>query len=176
MDDNGRELDADEVGEIWIGGPGVVKGYWNNPTESARNFIGGYWRSGDVGTLDKEGYLRILDRRKDVIIRGGFKVFSVEVENVLAFIEGVVEAAVVPSPCPVLGERVHVFIYATTAITEEAVREYCKTQVADYKVPDFITLSKEPLPRNLNGKLVKAPLRELALKMAQERLAAGAKN
>jgi long-chain acyl-CoA synthetase len=176
MDDDGREIGADEVGEIWIGGPGVVKGYWNNPTESARNFIGGYWRSGDVGTLDSEGYLRILDRRKDVIIRGGFKVFSVEVENVLSFIEGVVEAAVVPSPCPVLGERVHVFIYANIELTEDAVREYCKTQVADYKVPDFITLSKEPLPRNLNGKLVKAPLREMALQMAQQRLAAGGKN
>jgi acyl-CoA synthetase (AMP-forming)/AMP-acid ligase II len=176
MDDDGREIGADEVGEIWIGGPGVVKGYWNNPAESARNFIGGYWRSGDVGTLDSEGYLRILDRRKDVIIRGGFKVFSVEVENVLSFIEGVVEAAVVPSPCPVLGERVHVFIYANIELTEESVREYCKTQVADYKVPDFITLSKEPLPRNLNGKLVKAPLRELALQMAQQRLAAGGKN
>ena len=176
MDDECRELAPDEVGEIWIGGPGVVKGYWNNPGESARNFIGGYWRSGDVGTLDSEGYLRILDRRKDVIIRGGFKVFSVEVENVLAFIEGVVEAAVVPSPCPVLGERVHVFIYANVELTEEAVRDYCKTQVADYKVPDFITLRKEPLPRNLNGKLVKAPLRELALQMAQQRQAAGARS
>lgn len=175
MDDEGRELGPDEVGEIWIGGPGVVKSYWNNPTESAKNFIGGYWRSGDVGTLDAEGYLRILDRRKDVIIRGGFKVFSVEVENVLSFIEGVVEAAVVPSPCPVLGERVHAFIFANRELTEDEVREYCKSQVADYKVPDFITLSKEALPRNLNGKLVKAPLRERALEMAKARQAAGAR-
>jgi long-chain acyl-CoA synthetase len=176
MDDDGREIGPDEVGEIWIGGPGVVKSYWNNPVESARNFIGGYWRSGDVGTLDSEGYLRILDRRKDVIIRGGFKVFSVEVENVLSFIEGVVEAAVVPSPCPVLGERVHVFIYANRELSEADVREYCKSQVADYKVPDFITLSREPLPRNLNGKLVKAPLREKALAMAEERRANGARS
>jgi O-succinylbenzoic acid--CoA ligase len=176
MDDEGREIGPDEVGEIWIGGPGVVKSYWNNPAESARNFVGGYWRSGDVGTLDSEGYLRILDRRKDVIIRGGFKVFSVEVENVLSFIDGVVEAAVVPSPCPVLGERVHVFIYANRELSEDEVRAYCKTQVADYKVPDYITLSREPLPRNLNGKLVKAPLREKALAMAEERRAAGAKS
>jgi acyl-CoA synthetase (AMP-forming)/AMP-acid ligase II len=111
-----------------------------------------------------------------VIIRGGFKVFSVEVENVLSFIDGVVEAAVVPSPCPVLGERVHVFIYANRELSEDEVRTYCRSQVADYKVPDYITLSREPLPRNLNGKLVKAPLREKALAMAEERRAAGAKS
>jgi len=169
-DEAGRELAAGEIGEIWIGGPSVVRGYWNLPEENARSFIGGYWRSGDVGVIDELGYLQILDRRKDVIIRGGFKVYSVEVENVLAFVDGVVEAAVVPSPCPLLGERVHAFLYAP-GVTENAVREFCSTRLADYKIPDFITLSQEPLPRNLNGKLMKAPLKELASAAAQERAA-----
>jgi long-chain acyl-CoA synthetase len=159
MDEAGRDVPAGTIGEIWMGGPSVVRAYWNNAEESARNFIGGYWRSGDVGTLDEDGYLQILDRRKDVINRGGFKVYSVEVENVLTFVEGVVEAAVVPSPCPVLGERVHAFLYAP-GVTEETVRLFCKTRLADYKVPDFITFQPEPLPRNLNGKLIKVPLRE----------------
>lgn len=170
-DEQGRELPPGEIGEIWIGGASVVRGYWNMPEENARSFIGGYWRSGDVGTMDELGYLQILDRRKDVIIRGGFKVYSVEVENVLAFVEGVVEAALVPSPCPLLGERVHAFLYAP-GVTETAVREYCSTRLADYKIPDFITLSPEPLPRNLNGKLVKAPLREIAQADAKARDAA----
>jgi len=167
-DEQGRELPFGEIGEIWIGGASVVRGYWNMPEENARSFIGGYWRSGDVGTMDEQGYLQILDRRKDVIIRGGFKVYSVEVENVLAFVEGVVEAAVVPSPCPLLGERVHAFLYGP-GVTEAAVREFCATRLADYKIPDFITLSPEPLPRNLNGKLVKAPLRDIAKAEAQQR-------
>lgn len=167
-DEQGRELPFGEIGEIWIGGASVVRGYWNMPEENARSFIGGYWRSGDVGTMDEQGYLQILDRRKDVIIRGGFKVYSVEVENVLAFVEGVVEAAVVPSPCPLLGERVHAFLYAP-GVGEDAVREFCATRLADYKIPDFITLSPEPLPRNLNGKLVKAPLRDIAKVEAEQR-------
>lgn len=169
MDEDGREVGADEVGEIWIGGPSTVKGYWNNASETAKNFISGYWRSGDVGALDKDGYLRILDRRKDVIIRGGFKVFSVEVENVLAFIEGVVETAIVPVPCPVLGERVQAFIYATGELSEDFVKNYCKERLAAYKVPDFIRFTGKPLPRNLNGKIVKAPLREEALALAAQR-------
>ena len=112
--------------------------------------------------MDAAGYLRVFDRIKDMINRGGFKIYCVELENTIQRCEGVVEAAAVASPCPVLGERIHVFVHARAAIDPEGIRQFCRSQLADYKTPDFITLSPTPLPRNLNGKLVKAPLREAA--------------
>jgi len=112
--------------------------------------------------VDAAGYLRVFDRIKDMINRGGYKVYCVELENCIQRCEGVVEAAAVASPCPVLGERIHVFVYARTAVDAEGIRQFCRSQLADYKTPDFITIRAEPLPRNLNGKLVKAPLREAA--------------
>ncbi|HEY3699448.1 MAG TPA: class I adenylate-forming enzyme family protein [Spongiibacteraceae bacterium] len=175
MDENGREMAAHDVGEIWIGGPSTVKGYWNDSAETARNFISGYWRSGDLGTLDEEGYLRILDRRNDVINRAGYKVYSVEVENVITFIDGVVETAIVPIPCPVLGARVQAFVFANIELSEKTIRDYCSERLAAYKVPDFIEFCTTPLPRNLNGKIMKAPLREMALALAAQRPALRAK-
>ena len=85
----------------------VVKGYWNDPEATANNFVAGFWRSGDIGSLDEEGYLRVLDRKKDMINRGGYKIYSIEVENVLMTHPAVLEAAVIGMPCPVLGERAH---------------------------------------------------------------------
>lgn len=169
MDENGRELPVGETGELWIGGPAIAKGYWNNPEQTARAFVGGYWRSGDIGRMDTDGFLWILDRQKDMIIRGGFKVFSAEVENVLSSAPGVIEAAVVPSPDPVLGERSHAFVYVEPGVAPETVRDFCRQRLADYKVPDYVTVQTEPLPRNLNGKLMKAPLRERADTLAGQR-------
>ncbi|OWW18277.1 class I adenylate-forming enzyme family protein, partial [Noviherbaspirillum denitrificans] len=83
MDEDGREVPRGESGEIWIGGPMVVKGYWDNPAATAENFTGGYWHSGDIGSMDSDGYLYVFDRRKDMLNRGGYKIYSVEVENTL---------------------------------------------------------------------------------------------
>jgi O-succinylbenzoic acid--CoA ligase len=105
MDDDGRELRDGEAGELWLGGPMVVPGYWNDPAATAENFVAGHWRSGDIGSKDAEGYVRVFDRKKDMINRGGYKIYSVEVENALMSCPGVVEAAVVAEPCPVL-ERI----------------------------------------------------------------------
>ncbi|MEQ8604188.1 MAG: class I adenylate-forming enzyme family protein [Marivibrio sp.] len=161
MDADGREVPPGETGEVWIGGPMVVPGYWNKPERTAESFVGGYWRSGDVGSMDAEGYLKVFDRLKDMINRGGYKIFSAEVENVLAYHPDVAEVAVVPQADPVLGERVHAFIHpkAGAAIDEEALRAFCAEQLADYKIPEGFTLSAEPLPRNPNGKLMKRELR-----------------
>lgn len=160
MDDAGREVPPGTEGELWLGGPMVVKGYWNNPEATRDNFVAGYWRSGDIGSVDAEGYVRVFDRKKDMINRGGYKIFSVEVENVLMGVAGIVEAAVVSRPCPVLGERVHAFVHASDArIGEEDVRRHCAKLLADYKVPETITFSPDPLPRNANGKLLKRNLR-----------------
>ena len=161
MDDDGCEVARGTTGEIWIGGPMMVKGYWDNPQATAREFTGGYWHSGDLGAIDADGFVRIFDRKKDMLNRGGFKIYSVEVENVLMALPGVVEAAIVGKPCPVLGERVHAFINTTdAAVTVDAVRAHCAAQLADYKVPETVSFVTTPLPRNPNGKLMKRTLRE----------------
>jgi len=167
MDDNGCELPPGETGELWIAGPMVVPGYWANPAATAASFTAGYWHSGDLGAVDAEGFVRVFDRKKDMLNRGGYKIFSVEVENVLMAWPGMVEAAIVGKPCPVLGERVHAFVHlqpvaagtdadAATA----ALRAFCAARLADYKVPETVTWCDTPLPRNANGKLMKRLLRE----------------
>ncbi|CAN5909371.1 class I adenylate-forming enzyme family protein [soil metagenome] len=161
MDDEGHELPAGESGELWIGGPMVVPRYWDNPQATATGFTAGYWHSGDLGSVDAQGYVRIFDRKKDMLNRGGFKIYSVEVENTLMALPGVVEAAIVGMPCPVLGERVHAFIYAPDAPHDDgAARQHCAAALADYKVPESITWTAAPLPRNANGKVMKRLLRE----------------
>ena len=132
------------------------------------SFCGGYWKSGDIGTLDADGFLRIHDRKKDMINRGGYKVFSVEVENCLMEHPRVLEAAAVGVPCPVLGERVHVFVHVSIgsmsneALAEE-LKDLCRRDLADYKVPDTVNLVPLSLPRNANGKILKRELRERLL-------------
>lgn len=162
MDDDGIEVPAGEVGELWLKGPMVVKGYWENPDATRESFVGGYWRSGDMGRVDADGFVYVVDRRKDMLNRGGYKIFSVEIENTLCEHPDVLEAAVVGKPCPVLGERVHVFVAAREGRTldAEALRRFCSDRLSDYKVPESFTLRSEPLPRNANGKVLKRELRE----------------
>jgi len=161
MDEDGREVPPGETGELWIGGPMVVPGYWDNAEASRDSFTAGFWHSGDFGAVDADGFVRLFDRKKDMLNRGGFKIYSVEVENTLMALPGVVEAAIVGRPCPVLGERVHAFIHAPGAVhDDEAVRRHCRANLTDYKVPETITWSDTPLPRNANGKLMKRMLRE----------------
>jgi len=164
VDADGREVAPGEAGEIWIRGAMTVSGYWRNSEATAREFTAGYWHSGDVGSKDAEGFVRVFDRVKDMLNRGGYKVFSVEVENVLAAHDGVLESAIIAKPCPVLGERVHAFISRRRAnLTAEELRNFCAARLADYKVPESYTLLDEPLPRNANGKLLKRMLRERLL-------------
>jgi acyl-CoA synthetase (AMP-forming)/AMP-acid ligase II len=147
--------------ELWIRGPMVVKGYWNDPGATGREFTDGFWHSGDVGSIDAEGFVRVLDRKKDMINRGGFKVYTAEVESVLAEHPAVVESAVVGVPCEVLGERVHAFVTLRTRdVDEQALRDFCSERLSDYKVPEKFILRDEPLPRNANGKVLKRELRE----------------
>jgi O-succinylbenzoic acid--CoA ligase len=161
MDDAGREVPPGESGELWIAGPMVVPGYWANPQATAASFTAGWWHSGDLGSVDAQGYVRVFDRKKDMLNRGGFKIYSVEVENVLMAWPGMVEAAVVGRACPVLGERVHAFVHAPGgAPDDDALRAFCAERLADYKVPETITWSEAPLPRNANGKLMKRLLRD----------------
>jgi acyl-CoA synthetase (AMP-forming)/AMP-acid ligase II len=160
MDETGRETATGEVGEIWIGGPSVVRGYWNNEAATRDGFIAGFWRSGDLGSVDADGFVRVLDRKKDMINRGGYKIFTAEVEAVLAGHPAVLESAVVGAPSPVLGERVHAYVVVRAPLAAEELRAYCAARLADYKVPETFTLQDIPLPRNANGKVIKRALRE----------------
>jgi len=161
VDADGREVPRGEPGEIWIRGPMVVPGYWNNPEATRREFTAGFWHSGDIGSIDADGFARVFDRVKDMINRGGYKIFSVEVENVLSHHPGVLESAIIGRACPVLGERVHAFVARRSPDVSEAdLKAFCGERLADYKVPESFTLLDEPLPRNANGKLLKRVLRE----------------
>ena len=126
MDPAGREVPPGEAGEIWIKGPMVVPGYFANDAATRDAFVAGFWRSGDIGAIDEAGYLRVLDRLKDMINRAGYKVFSAEVENVLHHHPQIVEAAVVAHPDPVLGEKVHAFVTARDdRLGADDVRAFC---------------------------------------------------
>ena len=164
VDAQGSEVPAGGVGEIWIAGPMVVPGYWRNPVATASEFCGGWWRSGDIGSIDAEGFVRILDRKKDVIVRGGYKVFCITVENTLAEHPQVVEAALVGVPCAVLGERVHAHVCVRQLdqrTLAAALQAFCAERLADYAVPETWTIGTAPLPRNANGKIMKRALRQV---------------
>ena len=169
MDDHGVEVQPGTTGEIWIKGPMVVPGYWDNAPATRANLTGGFWRSGDIGSIDASGYVRVVDRKKDLINRGGYKIYTIEVENALYTHPAVKECAVVARPCPVLGERVHAFVSlhgdgagagAGAGATAEQLVAHCRPLLSDYKVPETFTLSHEPLPRNANGKLLKREMRD----------------
>jgi len=157
----GREMPRGEIGEIWIRSGSVIKGYWNNPSATAESFTGGFWHSGDLGSIDDQNFVRVFDRQKDMINRGGLKIYSAEVESVLAGHPAVVESAIIAKPCPVLGERVHaVIVTRDDGVSSQTLRAWCAERLSDYKVPETMDLTAEPLPRNANGKVMKRQLRE----------------
>ncbi len=161
VDGAGRDVAPGTPGEFLIAGPMVTPGYWRRPDANVSEFADGFWRSGDIGSIDSNGFARILDRKKDMVNRGGFKIFSAEVENIISGVEGVIECAVVGKPDPVLGERVHaiVVVEAAAEVDDATVRAYCAQRLSDYKVPETVVIRTEPLPRNANGKVIKPLLR-----------------
>src|SRR3546814_7763797 len=123
----------------------VVGGYGNNPEAPAQNFTAGFWHSGDIGSVDAQGFVRVFDRVKDMINRGGYKIFSVEVENVLGYHPAVLVSAFVARPCQVLGERVNAFVArkAPDGEDEDDMRAFCGERLADDKGPETFTLLDE---------------------------------
>jgi long-chain acyl-CoA synthetase len=162
VDDQGREQPPGGVGELWIRGPNVVKGYWNKPEASAKSFGGGWLHTGDVVTRDEEGFVHILDRAKDMLIRGGENIYCVEVENVLYAHPEVTDAAVIGLPHRTLGEEVGAVVQVLTpdAVTEDELKSFAAEHLAKFKVPVRIELRTDPLPRNANGKILKRQLKE----------------
>jgi long-chain acyl-CoA synthetase len=162
VDDTGRPLPPGEVGELWIRGPNVAKGYWNMPEATAKEFRNGFWRSGDLGKVDQEGFVYLMDRKKDMINRGGEKIFSVEVENTIQGHPKVQEVSVVGIPDEVFGEQVKAVIVPVPGARLSAgeIQTFVASRLSDYKVPKVVTFVNE-LPRNPGGKVIKALLKDL---------------
>ena len=160
MSEHGLECPPGELGEVWIRGPMVATGYWEDAPATAAAFSDGYWHSGDLGFKDAQQRVHIVDRLHDVINRGGYKIASVEVEAVINSYPGVLESALVAQACPVLGQRAHAYVaWQAGPPDSDGLRAHCLARLADYKLPDGFTHQTEPLPRNANGKLQKGPLR-----------------
>ena len=162
MDPEGqRELPVGEVGELWARGPMVVKGYWNKPEATAATFVDGWVRTGDLARLDEEGFLYVVDRAKDMIIRGGENIYSSEVEDVLYAHPAVTDAALVGVPHRQLGEVPAAVVHLApgTSASEAELQDWVRERLAGFKVPVHIRFVKETLPRNANGKILKTDLR-----------------
>ncbi len=164
MDEDGqRELAAGEVGELWARGPMVVKGYWNNPEATAATFIKGWVRTGDLARLDEDGFCYIVDRAKDMVIRGGENIYSSEVENALYDHPAVTDAAVIGIPHRTLGEEPAAVVHLApgTSASEAELQQWVRERMAAFKVPVRILFMAETLPRNANGKILKKDLKAL---------------
>jgi long-chain acyl-CoA synthetase len=161
LGDNNIELPLGQAGEICIKGPQVMTEYWNMPEETRNAFTpDGYFRSGDIGLMDENGYVKIIDRKKDMIIVSGFKVYPNEVEEVLSEMPGILECAVIGTPDEETGEAVKAFIVKRDAdLSEDQVLEYCKQQLTNYKRPKKIIFRSE-LPKTNVGKILRRELRD----------------
>jgi long-chain acyl-CoA synthetase len=162
LDDEGRPLPPGADGEVVARGATIMRGYLNKPAETAAALANGWLHTGDVGHVDEDGYLVLVDRKKDLIIRGGENISPSEVEAVIAAHPAVLETAVVGRPDAVLGEVPVAFVVARDGqvVDEAELLERLRTVLAKFKVPQEIRIVHE-LPRNAVGKIVKAPLREL---------------
>ncbi|SKB09901.1 class I adenylate-forming enzyme family protein [Aeromicrobium choanae] len=159
---DGEHLPVGEVGEVLISGPTVMQGYLNQPQATVDTVVGGWLHTGDVGRLDEDGYLQLVDRIKDMIIRGGENLYPKEIENTIAGIEGVLEVAVVGRPDDVLGEVPVAFVvaYPGAVLTEDDVLAACRRELTRVKVPAAVDVI-EALPKNPVGKIDKPTLRRL---------------
>lgn len=161
VDDQDREVPNGEVGEVICRGPNIMKGYYKDPKATEEALRGGWLHTGDMGRLDEEGFLYIVDRKKDMIISGGENIYPREIEELLYRHPKIQEAAVVGVPHPLWGECVKAFVVLKSGegMTEEEVIEYCKGHLASYKKPRSVTFV-DSLPRNPSGKVLKTKLRE----------------
>ncbi|MBX9728875.1 MAG: fatty acid--CoA ligase family protein, partial [Sphingopyxis sp.] len=164
MDPEGeQELAIGSVGELWARGPMIVKGYWNKPEATAATFVNGWVRTGDLARIDEEGFCYIVDRAKDIIIRGGENIYSSEVENILYDHPAVTDAALVGIPHRTLGEEPAAVVHLAPGMdaSEAELQAWVRQRLAGFKVPVRIVFCSETLPRNANGKIMKRDLKAL---------------
>ncbi|MDP1738344.1 MAG: class I adenylate-forming enzyme family protein [Caulobacter sp.] len=158
-----RELPAGEVGELWCKGPMVLRSYWNRPEATAETFVDGWVRTGDLARLDEEGFCFIIDRAKDMLIRGGENIYCIEVENVLYDHPAVMDAALIGIPHRTLGEEpgAVVTLKPGAEASEQELRAFVAARLAAFKVPVRVAFWSETLPRNANGKIMKSELKSI---------------
>ncbi len=163
VNEDGVDLPAGSIGEVWIYGPNNVQGYWNKPEETAKAFTDGWFHSGDAGFVDQDGFVYIVDRIKDMVLRGGENVYCVEVETVLFEHDAVKDCAVIGLPHEKLGEEVAAVIVPTDgrgAQDADALVEFLRSRLAGFKVPSKVFWQVDELPRNATGKVLKKDLRD----------------
>ena len=159
VDDAGAEVPTGERGEVLVRGPQVMQGYHGRTDESAVALAGGWLHTGDIATMDEDGYLRIVDRKKDLILVSGFNVYPTEVEECIAAHPAVAEVAVVGFPDAATGEQVRAFVVPRDpALTADDVRAHCKGLLTHYKVPRSVAFVEE-MPKNPLGKILRRELR-----------------
>jgi acyl-CoA synthetase (AMP-forming)/AMP-acid ligase II len=162
FDQDDRPLPPGEEGEIVCRGPQTMAGYWNNPDATARAFRNGWLHTGDIGTMDEDGYFYLLDRKNDMLISGGYNVYPREVEDALLACEGVVEAAVIGLPDEKWGDAVHAVIAGRPGLDGEAVLAKIRDSLAGYKRPRSIEIWPE-LPKSPANKILRRSVRETVL-------------
>jgi long-chain acyl-CoA synthetase len=160
VDDQGSDLPDGERGEILIGGPSLFGGYWNLPEADKESFLDGWFKTGDVGYIDEQGYVYIVDRIKDLVIRGGENIGCAEVEAALLEHENIIEASVYAVPDERLGEEVGATIFCNSDVSEPLIRDFLKERIAAFKVPRYIVFSAKPLLRIASGKIDKRLIRQ----------------
>jgi long-chain acyl-CoA synthetase len=162
VDENGNELQPGGIGELLIKGPAVMKGYLNNPDATAETIRDGWLYTGDIARMDEDLYIYIVDRKKDLVIRGGYNVYPREIEEVIYQIEEVSETAVYGVPHPDLGEEIAAVVVPKegASIEPEEIKAYVKERVAPYKYPRIIKVLSEPLPKSGSGKILKKEIRK----------------
>ncbi|HEV8625041.1 MAG TPA: AMP-binding protein, partial [Acidimicrobiia bacterium] len=158
---DGSACEPGEEGEILIQGPAVTPGYWNNPEATRDAFVDGWLRTGDLGVIDEDGLLRMVDRLKDMIISGGINIAPAEIETTIAAIEDVEEVAVIPVPDDKFGETPAAIVKLRRPLPVETIIAHCSEHLADYKVPRYVVELDKPLPRMASGKIAKRILKEL---------------
>ncbi len=165
LSDDGRRMALNDIGEIAIRGPQVMTGYWQRPDETAKSITAdGFFKSGDLGFMDADGLIKIVDRKKDMILVSGFNVYPNEIEDVVACLPGIAECAAVGVPDPVSGEAVALYVVARDPkLTKEDVAAYCRTQLTGYKQPRRIEF-RQDLPKTNVGKILRRELRNEAVK------------
>jgi long-chain acyl-CoA synthetase len=175
LDENGHELPLGETGEICVRGPQVMKGYWNMPEETARVFTADGWlRTGDIGLVDEQGYVKLIDRKKDMIVVSGFKVYPNEVEQVVAMHPGVFEVAAIRAPDEHSDEVVKIVVVRRDpALTVQALLDYCRKSLSAYKVPKYVVFRDEPLPKSNIGKILRRVVMEEEAQRSAGPVAAG---
>ena len=168
VDGEGNALPPGTPGEIWVRGSSIMTGYLNRPEETAAALAGGWLHTGDIGLLDAEGYLKILDRTKDMLISGGLNVYPAEIEKVLGDVPGLEEFCIIGVPDPRWGEVPMIVASGSAPVDMDRLLLRCRQELADYKRPRYLVRHADPMPRTLSGKITKGVLRALYCEVPED--------